>query len=67
MPPKATKKHIPRRPGGPAAATMHGQDMGSPAVGIENVCCYNVLHYPGACGPLDSDLTGGSGLPKLQS
>lgn len=29
--------------------------------------CYSDLQYPGACGPLDSDLTGGSGLHKLQS
>ena len=34
---------------------------------ILNIFCYSDLQYPGACGPLDSDLTGGSGLHKLQS
>ena len=32
---------------------------------ILNIFCYSDLQYPGACGPLDSDLTGGSGLHKL--
>mgnify|MGYP003702905131 CR=1 FL=1 len=31
---------------------------------ILNISCHSVLQYPGACEPLDSDLTGGSGLHK---